>query len=300
MSSILLIGGNGFLGRNLARTLLQNGNKVFIFDRGINNVNNSIYEIEGNLNDLDKIKSIIMNNKIDILIHLVSSLLPGSSDEEYLSDLVNVQIPTVSLLRICSENRIKFIYLSSGGTVYGTKNGKLSEINKLEPISYYGLSKVNIEQLIQFHNSKYGLQYLILRPSNPFGHGQRLDGKQGLIAVLIGKIIKKERLTVFGDGTNIRDYIYIDDFVFYVTKLIEKNITNKIINIGSGVGYSVNQIISKVESIAGTKIEIERKMNRSDDVKEIVLDISVLNNIIPYEQITIEDGIKKFYTQAIN
>ncbi len=108
----------------------------------------------------------------------------------------------------CASNHIEFVFLSSGGTVYGVKGGVISENEPVAPISYYGLSKVQIEDLINFYHRRYNLNYLILRPSNPYGFGQNLYGKQGLIAVIIGKILSKESIVVFGDGTTIRDYIY--------------------------------------------------------------------------------------------
>ena len=100
----------------------------------------------------------------------------------------------------------------NGGTINGNHkiNGVYIETDKLKPINYYGLSKLQLEELIKFECANKSLNYLILRPSNPFGRFQNIFGKQGLIPVVIGKVLNNEVIDIWGDGSIIRDYIPIE------------------------------------------------------------------------------------------
>ena len=293
---ILILGGNGFLGRNLARVLSKDGSLVSVFD--LNSPSElccGVKYFQGELEDSGKIVDIMNNNQINVVVHLVSTIIPGSTLEQYINNCRIVQLSTIPIMDYCAANNIKMVYFSSGGTVYGVKGGIISENEPVAPISFYGLSKIQIEDLIHFYHRRYNMDYLIIRPSNPFGPGQNLYGKQGLIAVVLGHLIKKEPVLVYGDGSNIRDYIYIDDFAFYVKELIKKDIKNETINVGSGVGTSINRIIEIIENVSGEKLKVENVPPRKDDVPKMILDTTRLHNFIKHADCSVEEGIKKFY-----
>lgn len=301
MKRVLLLGGNGFLGRNLTKALSDTDVfevSVYDYQQPSERICGVNYYI-GSIEDTNFICSIINNNRINVLVHLVSTIIPGSTLEQYINNCKLVQISTIPLMDYCAAHHVELVYLSSGGTVYGVKGGVISENEPVAPISYYGLSKVQIEDLIYFYHRRYDLNYLILRPSNPYGFGQNLYGKQGLIAVIMGKILSKEPIAVFGDGTTIRDYIYIDDFVFYVKELVRKNILNETINIGSGVGYSINQILEVVKNVVGNDLKINYISARKDDVPKIVLDTTRLHNFVQHDDTPIDKGIKLFYEKVM-
>lgn len=298
---VLLLGGNGFLGRNLAAKLAASPEfEVSVFDIAAPKIAlDGISYFEGTLEDSGVIINIMQEKCINVLVHMVSTIIPGSSIEQYINNCKLVQLSTIPLMDYCAANNVEIVYFSSGGTVYGVKGGIISENEPTAPISYYGLSKVQIEDLINFYHRRYNLNYLILRPSNPYGHGQYLYGKQGLIAVILGKLLKKESVTVFGDGETVRDYIYIDDFVYYVKELIHKSILNETINIGSGEGYSINQIITIVNKIVGYEIAVNHIPARKDDVPKMILDTTRLHNFIHHENISLEEGVRRFYNKTI-
>lgn len=300
--NVLLLGGNGFLGRNLARGMASDLDfMVTVYDKmpPKEKINNVKY-YEGGLEETGKLLKILEENSIEVFVHMVSTIIPGSTLEQYVNNCKLVQIHTIPLMDYCASHKIKLVYLSSGGTVYGVKGGVVSENEPTAPISYYGLSKVQIEELIYFYHRRYGLNYLILRPSNPFGYGQNLYGKQGLIAVMLGKLLKNEPIDVFGDGNTVRDYIYIEDFVYYVMELLRKGILNETINIGSGVGYSINEIVDIARKITGRQLNVNYFPARKDDVPKMVLDTTRLHNFIHHENISIEDGMKKFFNILLN
>ena len=295
--NILLLGGNGFLGRNLAKELVESDFfNVCVFDVSEPIiVNDRVKYFSGNMDNSDAIFRIMREFKIDVLVHMVSTIIPGATLEQYINNCRLVQLSTIPLMDYCAKNNIEIVYFSSGGTVYGIKGGVISENEPVAPISYYALSKVQIEDLINFYHRRYNLNYLILRPSNPYGYGQNIYGKQGLIAVIIGRILENKPVTIYGDGNTIRDYIYIKDFVYYVKELIRMGILNETINIGSGVGYSINQIIDVFNSLMGYDIPVEYVPARGDDVPKMILDTTRLHNFIRHDDVLLEDGILSFY-----
>lgn len=301
MNKFLLIGGAGFIGSAITKKLVLEGNEISIFELPDSNVSRldtikeKIRFYYGDLIQTDVITNIIRKNDIKIVLHLASSLIPSSSHSQYFDDFEKVIIPTINLLPIFSELNVKFVFFSSGGAIYGkTAKGTFSENDILEPISYYGQAKLIIEESIKFENRKSGLDYLILRPSNPYGIGQSLYGKQGLIATCIHNILKDKKIEIWGDGSVVRDYIYIDDFVEIVIYIIKNAKDKQIYNIGSGVGFSVNQVIEMLKKNINKKFEVEYSENRSVDASSIILDISKLSSLINFEYTALENGIKKF------
>ncbi|KQB41541.1 NAD-dependent epimerase/dehydratase family protein [Flavobacterium aquidurense] len=301
MSKYLLIGGAGFIGAAIAKKLVLAGNEVSILelpgsyvDR-LDVIKEKINLYYGNLNQVDVIKDLILENDINVVLHLASSLIPSSSQSQYVEDIEKVVIPTINLLPLFSELNIKLIFFSSGGAIYGENlNGSLSENHLLAPISYYGQAKLLMEESIKFESRKSGLDYIILRPSNPYGIGQSLYGKQGLIATCIHNILNRKTIQIWGDGSVVRDYIYIDDFVEIVINVINMATSREIYNIGSGNGHSVNEIIEMLKKIVDKTIEVEYVQNRAVDASSIILDISKLKNIINFEYTSLETGIKNF------
>lgn len=304
--NILVIGGAGFIGSNLLRRFINfDEYNLFVLETPFANISKlqhleeDITIFRGVLADYDLLQSIIVDHKIDIVMHLVSTLIPGSSYDDYKREFENIIFPTIRLMGLCAEKNIKFIYFSSGGTIYGNNsNEKFIETDLREPISYYGLSKQIIEDSILFEHRRGKLRYLIIRPSNPFGRGQSLNGVQGLVAVAIGKILANEPIIIWGDGSSVRDYIYIDDLVNSTFELIHKEIENEIINIGSGIGYSINDILSHLKNIVGEQLVIKYETSRSVDVSNVILDISKLRSFVKTSNTPLEEGIKVFYNDV--
>jgi len=305
MNNILFVGGAGFIGSNLIKSFIKDTEyNVFVFETPfanlsrIANLNDKITLIRGFLSDYDLLNSVIKDYRIQTVVHLVSTLIPGSTYDDYKREFENIIFPSVRLMNLCAERKIMFVYFSSGGTVYGNDlNERFKELDVLAPISYYGLSKQIIENSILFEHRSKSLRYLIIRPSNPFGSGQALNANQGLIAVAIGKILANEPIAVWGDGNSIRDYIYIDDLSDAFYQLITKNVENDTINIGSGFGYSIHDIIARLKNIAGDGIKVKYENSRSVDVSKMVLDITKLHSYIDVSHTPLEVGMRKYFNQ---
>jgi UDP-glucose 4-epimerase len=308
MKKILMIGGAGFIGSNLVRQFLKDDNfEIFVIEpekadiERLNEVKSQITIIRADLKDILYLNKIISENNIEVVVHLVSTLLPKSTLEDYQNEMNDLILPTMNIMHICSRLDILFVYMSSGGAVYGNGSSAVfKETDRLEPISYYGQSKCFMEETIKFENRSSGLRYLILRPSNPYGHGQNLYGRQGLIAVSIGKILKNEPITIWGDGSLIRDYIHIDDLCECIYKLIVTDVKNEIINIGSGEGHSIKSIIDMLADIVEKPIDIKYLESRNVDVNSVILSIDHLQSFLPIKTDNdIRKGIYIFYNTEL-
>lgn len=304
--NILFIGGAGFIGSSLVKQFLTNEKyNVFVVEPEFANVsrldglNVKIYREA--LGNIDKVEKILISNKIDIVVHLVSTLIPGSGYDDFNNEFKNMIFPSIKLMKICAKENIKFVYFSSGGTIYGNRSTMLPfvETDEMAPISYYGWSKQMMENSILFKNRTENLKYLIVRPSNPYGHGQNLHGKQGLVAVAIGKILEDKPVEVWGDGSAIRDYIYIDDLAKVFYQLIDKDVYNETVNLGSGRGYSVNDILAFLKIITKKDFKIVYENARPMDVSNMVLDIEKMQRLAQVELTPMLNGISTFYNESV-
>lgn len=303
MSNILFLGGAGFIGSNLIRTLIgrKDDIKVYVLEPTFANISRldgmEVQVFRGTLQDIDFVQSIIEANHIDTIVHLVATIIPGSTFEDYKREYQQVIFPTIELMQYCAQKDIKFVYFSSGGTVYGNRTDMtpFKETDQMAPISYYGWSKQMMENSILYVHRTAGLKYLIVRPSNPYGHGQNIHAKQGLIAVALGKILAGDPIVVWGDGSNVRDYIYIDDLCEVLCLLLEKDVCNTTLNIGSGMGASINDILQVLRDVVSEEVQVEYQPARKVDVSHMILDTTHLKQYVNVEFTSLVDGVTRFY-----
>jgi UDP-glucose 4-epimerase len=193
----------------------------------------------------------------------------------------------------------KIVYFSSGGTVYGN-NGKdiNSETDALCPLNYYGYSKLALEEFYRLSSRIHKINHIIIRPSNPYGAGQNLFGKQGLITVSLGRILQNKPIEIWGDGKVIRDYIHIQDLSKATNSLIESDAENQVFNIGSGIGHSVNEIIEMIHEVTGKDTGTEFKPARPVDIPVNILSIDKITSATQWQpSIKLKDGIALLWNE---
>jgi UDP-glucose 4-epimerase len=180
--------------------------------------------------------------------------------------------------------------------VYGNPDvTPVSESARLRPISSYGAVKVAIEKFIGVAEAEWGLQPVILRPSNPFGERQGHAGVQGLISTLLKNAISGDSSVIYGDGSAVRDYIYVGDVAKLVGRAAASDRCGEF-NVGYGAGFSINQIITMIETVTGLEVRREYRPARGFDVKEVVLDSSLAQQCFGWQTtVTIEAGIERAY-----
>lgn len=303
MKYTLILGGTGFIGLNLTYEFLSREENVIIYSKNIHQDNlkdleRKVLLVEGNLNQTNKIDNLFEKYNIERVVHLVSTILPSSTSLEFINEYENVVIPTIKILEILKRHHVKkFVFLSSGGTIYGQykKNGIYKETDELKPINYYGLSKAQLEKLIIFECKQKEINYLILRPSNPFGKYQNPMKKQGLIPILVDKVINEEIMEIWGDGNIIRDYIPVELLVKYIVDIIQKNFKNEIFNLASGKGYSINEIINLVEQVSNKKVKKKYLPMRNVDAEKVILNINKIQENKISRKIDMEEEVRKFF-----
>jgi len=296
--NILILGGFGFIGSNIIEELLKtNLYNIIVFEfKGVaHKFADCVTVCYGDFNNEADLAEIFNNYKIDVVVHLISTTVPATSNENILYDINSNLIGTIRLLDMMLQYGInKIVFFSSGGTVYGEINEmKAHENHPTNPISSHGIIKLCIEKYLLLYSRLRNLEYLILRASNPYGEYHK-SVKQGFINVVIKKILQNEKIVIWGDGTIVRDFIYVKDLGKIVALLLGKNIFNQIINIGTGKGYSVNQVL---EYIAENQphLEIEYETSRKYDVQRIILDTDRLNSIEKFDFTDLKEGINRTY-----
>lgn len=293
----LILGGNGFIGSHLADRLLAEGHCVGVFDKYEERYRKPNPHIDYRYGDFGNRGSLTdALTGMDVVFHLVSTTLPKTSNDDPAFDVQSNVVETIFLLEQCIQKKIrKVVFVSSGGTVYGNPvKLPISEDSPNDPKCSYGITKLTIEKYLSLFNHLYNLDYTIVRPSNPYGSRQDPLSIQGAISVFLGRVARNEHIEIWGDGEIVRDYIYIDDLVDGIYRAATANTPSHIFNLGSGIGYSLNDIVKVIRNITERDVKVKYAARRVFDVPKIYLDITQAKKELAWEPITsLETGISK-------
>jgi len=296
---IVVTGGSGFIGSHLTAALQKNGYKnLLVLDKNRPTDHGARF-IKGDFSSSRLLRQIIKNG--DIIVHLACSTIPSTSEQNKEKDLMENVIGADRLLEACREKKVKnFIFLSSGGTVYGKISRPIKETDAAQPANAHGLMKYLIEKYIEIHAQLYGLNYAIVRASNPYGREVVGARKQGVIDIFLKKVLANEPIEIWGDGRVIRDYFHIDDLTALLLKIIKKPALNQTVNAGSGQGISLNQLLKLINKITGKRLKVKYLPERNFDLPYNVLNINKAKSLLNWRpKIKIEKGIKKIYNHLI-
>lgn len=279
--NVLVLGGNGFIGSHIVDELLNAGHSVRVFDRFPEKYRPPLLGVDyrtGQFGDAFSMAEALQG--IEIVYHLISTTVPGTSNLNPVADINDNLVATVVLLDQMVKMGVKrIVYLSSGGTVYGKpRMVPIPEDHPLNPICSYGVVKVAIENYLKMYQELYGLRPTIIRPSNPFGPRQGHDGVQGVIATFIAKIFHEHPIKVWGDGSIIRDYMTVSDLARLCITVCNDNFIG-IFNVGSGTGVSITNLIEQLKDVTCRQPEVVYESGRNFDIKEMVLDIVHTNSV---------------------
>jgi len=300
---VLVLGGGGFIGSHLVDDLLAAGHKVRVYDRSADLYRSPFANVDYRFGDFSDSPSLAEALEgVEVVYHLISTTVPSTSNLDPVNDIQGNLINTVRLLQLMIHKNIRrIVYLSSGGTVYGIpKSVPIPESHPLRPICSYGVVKVAIENyLVMFHHL-HGLEYVVLRASNPYGERQGHSGVQGVIGTFIEKLLAGESIEIWGDGSVVRDFIYVGDLVALCVLAGEKNVSG-IYNAGSGVGYSINDVVGILSAVTGMRIAPDYKVGRGYDVSKITLDISGTKSMFDWLPLVgLENGIESTWRWQAN
>lgn len=295
----LVLGGGGFLGSNLARALHQQGVKVRIFDRP-NLVRPPILReldlewLEGDFIDAQAVAAAVAG--VEVVHQLVSTTLPKSSNENPVYDIESNLAGTVRLLEAAVREGVrKVVFSSSGGTVYGIpRYNPIDEEHPTEPLVSYGIAKLAIEKYLHLFSVLHGLDYAVLRISNPYGPGQSPTGSQGALTVFLHRALTGLPIEIWGDGTVVRDYLHVDDVTAAFLKVALEDVPAGVFNVGSGRGTSLNELIGILGEALGRPVAVRYAPGRPFDVPVNVLNVAKAAEVLRWRpQVSLEDGVAR-------
>ena len=295
---ILLIGGNGFLGSALARSLARAGREVHVLSRSAEpGQRGGIAFHRSSQDDIAIVAPLL--SECRTVIHLASTTTPGSSARNPRIDTEENLLPAARLVEAMSVlPPDRLIFVSSGGAVYGNPDRlPVDESCAPRPLSYHAAGKVALESLFATFAHANGVSLAIVRPSNIYGPGQPLRGGFGLVRTLLEKALRGEAVEMWGDGTAMRDYLFIDDVVEACIRLTDNPQATGVFNAGSGTGTSIRELITLVARVTGRAPEVIERPARGTDVRAIVLDCTRLRAATAWTPtVALEEGLQRTWT----
>jgi UDP-glucose 4-epimerase len=296
---ILVTGGAGFIGSNVVDRFVALGHEVTVFD----NLSSGRREfvpaaarlVVGDLTDAAAVERCVAEFKPEIVDHHAAQIDVRHSVDDPVFDARTNVLGGLSLLQSCTRHGVrKFIYASTGGALYGEgRTLPATEDHPINPESPYGVSKHTLEHYLYLWKLLHRLDYTVLRYPNVFGPRQNPHGEAGVNAIFIGLMLEGKRPRIFGTGDQVRDYLYVADVVEGNVLALDRA-SGEMLNLGTGVGTSVNDIVRELNVILGTRIEPIYEPARPGEVQRIYLDASRAAKSLGWKPRTsFRDGLKQ-------
>ncbi|SAL66488.1 dTDP-glucose 4,6-dehydratase [Caballeronia arvi] len=307
MSRVLLIGGGGFIGRHIAHACLRNHSRVRVVD--VHRPTVSAEPADGLAPDAEVMVGDYASvtflrdalRDVDVAVHLAHDAMRMNVECDMPEEYERNILPATRLMEACIDAGVKkFIFISSGGTVYGNQPAgtPITESVPMRPVSLYGTSKLCIEHVASLYFSQRELPAIIVRPGNAYGPGQIPFRGQGLVPTALASGLTGRKVTIFGNGHAVRDYVHVRDIADAVARLTEYGKPGEVYNIGTSVGVSVRELlddhIAPALKAAGFELDVSYTPPRRADVEYNVLDSARLTAHTGWRPtIRLQDGIQE-------
>jgi len=268
--------GAGFIGLNLVRRLAGAGADVAILDHNEvpADLSGRVRWVRGEFADSKAVEQVLED--ADVAFHLISSTVPGDEHVEVSRELSDNIFATLGFLEVCERLAVPRVVFASSSSVYGQQaRVPIAETAVTDPISSHGIQKLAIEKYLLLHRFHRGLDVRIARLSNPFGPGQRLYGRQGFVALMIGHLLKDEPVLLRDGGRPIRDFLYIDDVTEALDRLARQADAPAVVNIGSGTGLALREVVAMAQEAIQRPIVCIPGEPRRADITVSVLDVTL-------------------------
>ncbi|KQO11119.1 UDP-glucose 4-epimerase [Agreia sp. Leaf244] len=296
MASCLVIGANGFLGSHLVDELVSRGHEVTAFDRFSSQQAAysalGVRQIAGDFMNQSDVTEAVAGAQF--VFHFVSTTTPVTAENDPTLDVRTNIASSIELFQHCVDAGVqKLFFASTGGAIYGDQpRTSFSETVSPLPVSPYAIGKLAIEGYLRYFGKKYGLDSISFRISNPYGPRQRANKKQGVIPIFLSRMARGLPLTVYGDGSMVRDYLYVRDAVRMIGDTVGGDSNESVYNIGSGTGTSVSELLDVARRVTGIEPDIEVKPVPSTFLDRVVLDTSRFTSEFGYDEfVSLERGI---------
>jgi UDP-glucose 4-epimerase len=250
----------------------------------------------------DALSPVDLHDALDGADHVVDALGAPHPAASARAPVAQFDAEVPSVLEILDELRqrpgVSFTYFSSGGAIYGNAETlPVSERTECNPISPYGVTKLAAERYVLMASRRDGVPVRILRVANAYGHRQKPRTGQGLVAALLHAAVTASTVDLFGDGETLRDYVDVRDVAAATVQLADSDATELVVNVGSGVGHRVDDVLALAEAVTGTTIEVRRLEARPTDVRAVVLDVERLAALMAWQPISLEAGMADVWSQ---
>lgn len=295
---ILITGGAGFIGSQIAEAYLQAGHEVHIMDNLATgkreNIPASARFIEMDITD-PAVADVLAEERYEVISHHAAQIDVRKSVADPMFDArVNI-LGGINLVENGLKHGLKkVIFASSGGTVYGEQHTfPATEQHSCKPISPYGIAKLSFEQYLYYYHTCFGLDYAALRYANVYGPRQNPHGEAGVVAIFISKILSGVQAMINGDGLQTRDYVFVEDLV-RANVLALGNIPTGAYNIGTAIETNVVEVFDAVNAALGNRFERKHAEAKTGEQKRSVLDYGHTKSILGWQpEIDFEAGIAK-------
>lgn len=301
MSSVLVVGGNGFIGSHVVDELASRGHTVTVFDRfSANQVRyeaTKVRRIAGDVLNRADLAAAVPGH--EYVVHLVSTTTPASAEDDPTLDLRTNLPASIDLFQRAADSGVRrVLFASTGGAIYGDQDVDLMHEGLApRPISPYAIGKLAAEGYLRYFQRRSGLESVALRISNPYGLRQPVGRRQGVIPIFLNALASGRPITVLGDGSMVRDFIAVTDVARMLVDIVEGEPKHAVYNIGSGRGITVGDLVATIERVVGRNVSVEHRPVPATFVRRVVLDTSRFRAEFGERRIVeLEDGIRAMWT----
>jgi UDP-glucose 4-epimerase len=299
----LVLGGSGFLGGQVTRWLAARGHRVRVFDLqpekpAVAVATGRVEYVAGNFLNSSDVDA-ALDGGVDTVLHFISMTVPASSIDNVPVEIETNLLATVRLLDLMARRGIRRVgFPSSGGTVYGATDDPHREDEVPRATCPYGLGKLLIEDVLRFYRDYRGIDYQIWRIANPYGDSAKLHTAQGVIDAFLHRVRAGKAITIWGDGSAVRDFVFADDVAAAVGLLLEGDAWGEVVNVGTGRGASIAEVLQLIRSIVGRSVQIDR-IEAYTGPRRAVLDSSKLQRLTVWKPAyDLADGIREAWRRV--
>lgn len=298
---ILVTGGAGFIGSHLVRRLIQNRHEITILDNLSTGSLDHLPETGFTFWQMDT-RDIAIRKKVilahfDAIVHLAAQTMVDSSIRNPYFDADENVMGTVNVLEAARISGVKRVIFASTAAAYGDKEESLLPLHEnlsLTPLSFYGLTKVTIEHYLSLYHTLYNLDYVVLRFANVYGERQGDKGEGGVISIFAKRIAANKNLTIFGDGTQTRDFIYAGDIAEGIIKALVTEHVNNVYNLSTQTEISLNELVRTFSRAVERTLTPSYTVARDGDIYRSSLSNKKAKKYLNWQpMVTLEEGLRR-------